>query len=59
MLPNLYQAVLYNYGQHAVSARITTGCVWQGSSKTFEGSAVKVAQHTQLPFGTFFVQVVN
>jgi len=32
------------------------GCVWEQSSQPFEGAAVKVFQHTQPPFGMFFMQ---
>ena len=59
MLPNLYQAVLHHVSW--VTRDVTRGDLWdvflEQGSQTFKGAAVKVFQHTQPPFGTFFMQL--
>ena len=61
MLRNLYHAVLYYvlWVTCDVHLRLLLKCAWKRSSETLKGSAVKVFQHTQLPFGTFSMQLLG
>jgi hypothetical protein len=39
-----------------MSPKVALGICWRRSRYAFKGAAVKVLQHTQPPFGTFFMQ---
>jgi hypothetical protein len=61
VLPNLYQAVLYYVLWVIMRYHLKwlLQCAWKSSRKTQKGSAVKLFQHTQLPFEAFFMQLLG
>jgi hypothetical protein len=55
MLSNLYDAVFsFFMGNRLCHFWVTLVISWEAGSKTLKGAAVKVSQHTRLPFGAFF-----
>jgi hypothetical protein len=55
MLSNLYHAVFsFFMGNRLCHFGVTLVIGWEAGSKTLRGAAVKVSQHTRLPFGAFF-----
>ncbi len=55
--PNLYNADLYYFmGNSDIRINEPLQCARNESSDTLKGAAVKVVQHTQLPFGEIAIE---